>query len=353
MTRVAYLNAPTKGLAFVRLLIAEAKTDDPEAAEHFAAKRWGADSLAARIAKNGGSDVLASQKAAVAAGSTLSSNWAELLAETATAGAEFFGLVAERSLIGRIAGLRRVPFDTRLINAVTGLSAAWIGEGVAVPVSKAAFGVELLPPRKVASVSVVTQELINSADPAAELLIRDTMAQAVAEAIDLAFIDPTNDGVANVKPASVTYGVTPTTGGGDALGDVRALIDDFPGDLGRAVLVGSPNRFADMHDPMLLPNIGVRGGNAMGIPAVPSKAAGETLALIDPDGIALGGGETIFTVARQASIEMLDNPTNNSVTPTPTTTVSLWQTNAVATMAESVVNWETARPSVAVLETVS
>ena len=42
-------------------------------------------------------------------------------------------------------------------------------------------------------------------------------------------------------------------------------------------------------------------------------------------------------VSREASLQMLDNPTNDSVTPTATTMVSMWQTNSVAFRAERIV----------------
>jgi hypothetical protein len=42
---------------------------------------------------------------------------------------------------------------------------------------------------------------------------------------------------------------------------------------------------------------------------------------------------------------MLDNPTNDSVTPTATTMVSMFQTHSVALRAERVVNWSKRRSS--------
>jgi hypothetical protein len=55
-------------------------------------------------------------------------------------------------------------------------------------------------------------------------------------------------------------------------------------------------------------------------------------------------------VATQASIQMADNPTMNAVEPTGAATVSLWQCNSTAIMAEKYLNWEVARPgSVAVV----
>ncbi len=242
---------------------------------------------------------------------------------------------------------------TRLLQTTVGFNAAWVGEGQPVPVSSAAFDESTLAPRKVAALTVVTKELALSADPAAEAFIRDDLVAAVVAAIDSTFIDPANAGVSGVKPASVTYGAPSTNATGDALDDVRLLIDAFPGDLQRAVVIGSPSTFAAMNEPLVMPNIGVRGGDLLGIPAIPSTAAGDTLALIDPDGIAYGNGTVETKIATEATIQMLDNPTNSTVTPTPTNLVSLWTANSAAIMAECVTGWEVARPSVAILEVVA
>ena len=92
-----------------------------------------------------------------------------------------------------------------------------------------------------------------------------------------------------------------------------------------------------------------RGGEALGLPAHASKAAGTTLALIDPSGIALGEAEVSLRTSREASVQMLDTPTNDTVTPTATSLVSLWQTNSFGLLTEKTINWEASRPSVSVI----
>lgn len=353
MTRVVQLQSP-KGLAFTRLAISTALSKgDPDRMANIARERFGAGSLAARIADQGGLDVMAIEKAAVAAGTTASGNWGELLAEHEGAAAEFFALVRERSLLSRIPGLRRVPLQVRMIVPSTGFSAAWVGEGKAVPVSAAVFDEDTLAPLKVASLTVQTKELLRAADPASEMAIRDDLVAALAAAINTSFIDPANTGTAGVEPASVTNGAPSVSATGNGLDDVRALVDVFTGDLERAVLIGSPRTFLAMHDPMVLPTVGAKGGEILGIPAIASTSAGTTLALIDPAAIAVGEGETMIRASDQATIEMSDAPTGSSVaTVTATSQVSLFQTNSIAVMAEQVLAWKVARPGVAILEDV-
>lgn len=354
MTRTVQINSPSKGLAFARIAIASALAKGEDDFGYIAKARYGEDSLPHRIAEGGGLAQLIHVKAEVAAGATVAGNWANILTDAESAAAEFFELVRDRSLIGRIAGLRRMPLRTRVISMSSGFSAAWVGEGKAVPVSSAVFDVTTLPALKVGALSVATTEMLESSDPAAERIIRDDMIAALVSAIDASFIDPTNNGVSGVEPASVTNGAPSVAATGNGLDDLRLLIDAFPGDLQQAILIGSAESFAAMHDPLVLPGLGVRGGSAIGIPAFPLAVAGSTLALIDPTGIAYGAGTTDIRTSREASIEMLDTSlagdSINVVPPTAASTVSLWQTNSAAIICEQAVAWEAARPSAAILE---
>jgi len=343
-----------KGVNFARMAIALALADGRESqAARIAAQRWGEDTLVTKLLTAGVIGKTLMTKAEVPAGGTVGSNWAEDLASFEGAGTEFFALVRDKSLIGQIEGLRRIPLQTRLVSPASGFSAAWVGEGKAKPVSSATYDQNTLPPRKVVSLIVTTNELLESLEPAAELLIRNDMIAAMVATINASFIDPTNSGVAGVEPASISNGAPSTAASGDGASDIRELIASFPGDLSRAVLIGSPATFAVLSDPFLLPRLGVRGGEALGIPAIPATAAGDTLVLVDPAAIAVGEAETSLSTSREASIEMLDaNLTGDSVGVVPgaaASTVTLFQTNSTAIKAEKVINWEVARPGVSIV----
>jgi hypothetical protein len=62
-------------------------------------------------------------------------------------------------------------------------------------------------------------------------------------------------------------------------------------------------------------------------------------------------GEVAVDMSQEASLQMLDNPTNASDSPpVATSLVSLWQTNSVGFRAERTLNWARRRASaVAVL----
>lgn len=348
-----------KGSAFTRLCIAMALGDGHSSeAAAIAERRWG-DGQATNILKAAGGDFLDTllTKAEVPAGATVAGNWAASLVSADAATTEFFSLVRSRSIIGKIEGLRRIPLRTRLVSATSGFNAAWVAQGAAIPVSKAAYTPSSLGTLKLAALTVLTRELLESADPSAEPLIRNDLIASIVTALNMAFLDPGNAGIADVMPASITDGITPETSSGNGLQDIRNLIEAFPGDLERAVLIGSPETFAVMSDPLHLPTLGVRGGSVLGIPAVAAPEAGSDMILIDPDGIALGEGEMSINIATQGSIEMVDTaPAGNTITvvpPTAASTVSLWQTNSVGIAVRKEINWEVARPSVSLVSGVA
>lgn len=345
-----------KGISFARLAIAMAVGgDDHETAARIAALRWGEKSLAHEVLTRGGPQFLR-EKANIPAGSTQSGGWAEILVNFEGAAAEFFSLVRERSLLGRIPGLRRVPLRTRLIGIASGFSAAWVGEGQAKPVSKGAFTQETLVGRKVSSLTVVTDELLDSADPASERVIRDDMVNAMAATIDESFINPANAGVANVEPASIAYGAAVDAATGTSTDDLRDAvtfaIGQFDGDLTRAVLVGRPELFAHMglQSAFQIEQLGARGGSLGGIPAIattalPLDAGGkQQLVLVDPDSVAFGEEGMDLRTSRKGTIQVADNPTGSTTDPTGTASViSLWQCNSSGILAEKTIGWQLAR----------
>ncbi|MGI0528007.1 phage major capsid protein [Rhizobium giardinii] len=318
-----------KGSAFVRFAMALAITKgDVSDAFEVAAGRWGPMSPAARVAK-----------AAIGAGQLAGGSWGdELAGDFAAATAEFFQLVAERSIIGRMAGLRRMPLLTRTIAVIGGSTAHWVGEGKPKPVTSMVFGDALLPARKVIAIAITTRELLESADPAAEGVIRNDLLRAVVDALDTAFVDPANAGIADVMPASIVNGLTPSA-------DLESLVADFAGDLSAAVFVMNSATAVSLSSADR-PNIGARGGELVGVPVVTSRNVAEgNIVLADPTGIALGEGTAAVRITTQATVEMKDSAlTQDATTGTGTTMVSLFQTNAVGIIAERAVNWDVARP---------
>lgn len=349
---VVHYNSPAKGSNFVRFVQALAinKGDGPGSVE-VASARWGIDSVPARLCK-----------AAVAGATMQPGNWGEELVQQEAAA--FFAAVAEQTIPGRMMGLGRVPLNVRILNFNTQATAYWRGQGQPAPVTSMSFGEQTLLPLAVSALAVLTDELVRSTDPAAEGMIRAELIRAMSQAIDNAFLDPTNAGIADTKPASITYGATelnnPTSDPAEALALLFAM---YAGDWRFAHLIMEPDlagRIALFRDPSgcmpYVADLGPKGGTLAGIPVLttrefPADSTGATIALVDASGIAYADAGSEVKISRQATIEMVTDPTNNSGTGTATEQVSLWQCDAVGTLINRMVNWKRARSNAVVVLT--
>lgn len=250
---------------------------------------------------------------------------------------EFFDGALERSAVGRMVGLRRVPFRHRCVAIGDGTRAYWPGEGNPAPMSRLDLDFGALDPLPVRTMTVVTSAMVEAAAEEIEQGIHGDMESATSRAINEAMFDPDNAGSPGAKPASLTHGVP-----GEIVGDYETarsyLLDAFTGDLEAAYLAMSPATAARMNG-FEHPNVGARGGDAFGIPVAPGTGIPDgVIALVDPTLIAFGseGGE--ITGSREGAVQMTDDPETGA-----TALVSLFQANAVALGITAWVNWKVMR----------
>lgn len=319
-------------------------------------------------------------KANVVAGSSVSGSWGEdLVGDETAVYADFAEYLRPMTIVGKfgqngVPSLRRVPFRTALIGQTGGGQAYWVGEGKPKPLTAFDFSRTSLDELKVATISVVTEELLRKSSPSADSILRDALAAAVAERVDIDFIDPAKAASAGVSPASITNGVAAIASSGsdaDAIrADVRALMATFvaasnPPTSGVWIMSSSTALALSLLVNPLgqpeFPGINMRGGTFVGLPVivseyVPTETGGSpttttgfvVLANASDIYFADEGGVQV-DVSREASLQMLDNPTNDSVTPTATSMVSMFQTNSVAFRAERILNWSKRRTSAVAL----
>jgi HK97 family phage major capsid protein len=208
------------------------------------------------------------------------------------------------------------------------------------------FANDVLPPMSVGALVCCTKELLANSNPSIESILRSDLVRATREAIDDAFIDPDNAGIADVKPASVTHGVVPVDGATATIGaDLAAMIEAFEGDLLTSAWVMSPRTAALLSGPAY-PKLTALGGEMLGLPVLTSNAAEqEMIALIDGAGIAIADeGEPEIVSSAHATVDMADNPTNASVPPIPTALVSLFQANCLGIACDKAINFKVSRP---------
>lgn len=298
-------------------------------------------------------------KAAVSAGTTTDPQWAGALTEYQQFAGDFIEFLRPKTIIGQfgtgnIPSLFRIPFNVRIPGQISGGKGYWVGQGAPKPLTKFDFQSVQLGFAKVANIAVLTDELVRFSNPAADTLVRNALASAIIERIDIDFIDPAKAEVAQVSPASVTNGVTaiPSTGNPEA--DVEALFEAFLkanlSPTSGVWIMSSMTALAlsKMKNPLgqkMYPDLSFLGGTFQGLPAIVSQYAGDLLVLINAGDVYLADdGQVVIDASREASLQMEDSPSNNSGTGTGAQLVSMFQTNSVAIRAERFINWRKRRP---------
>jgi HK97 family phage major capsid protein len=249
-----------------------------------------------------------------------------------------------------------------MIEQTQGGTGYWVGQGAPKPLTAMGFSPVTLAFTKVANIAVITEELARFSTPSAEGLVRDALRDALIETIDRSLVDPTEAGTANVQPASLTNGLTALSSAGTSADNVRT-------DLGKLVRA---LRTANLRGPIAIvmpdslvtalafmqnalgqdefPGLTAEGGTIKGLKIIGSEyvanssgAGNMVIAIAEREVFLADDGQVVIDASREATLQMLDNPTNNSGTATPTTGVSMWQTNSIALRAERFINWSKRR----------
>lgn len=301
-------------------------------------------------------------KSAVQAGAT--DTWAGFLVGDETSiFADFAEYLRPMTILGKfgsngVPSLRRVPFRTPLLSQTGAATGYWVGEGAAKPVTSMTGARTTLSPLKAATIAVVTEEVLRDSSPSAEMIVRDEIAAAIRERLDTDFIDPSKSAVADISPASITNGITPISSSGtdaDAVRvDVQALFTAFinannPPTSGVWIMPATMAlALSLMVNPLgqpEFPTINMNGGTFFGLPVivseyVPTITGGSYVILANSTDVYFADeGGIVVDMSREASLQMDNQPTMSSDTPTGTSVVSLWQTNSVGFRAERTVNW--------------
>lgn len=308
-------------------------------------------------------------KAAVDAGTTTDSAWAAPLVVYQNLASEFIELLRPATIIGRINGFRRVPFNVSMPRQTSGSTVGWVGQGKPKPVGELAFDQVSLGMAKAAGIIVIAEELARSSNPSAEAVVSQDLRDAITKFLDTQFIDPAVAAVSNVSPAAVTNGASVIDSTGTNAAALRA---DFASALavwtaaGLSIAGGvvvmtesqaiSLSMIVNAFGQAEFPGITATGGTLFGLPVVTSEnipaegssPAGQRIVLLKPGEILMAddGGITI-DVSREASVQMNTVPDDPASASTVLT--SLWQNNLVGIRAERFINWLKRRSAAAVV----
>lgn len=273
---------------------------------------------------------------------------------------QFIEFLRPKTIIGRLPGLTRVPFNVKIGRQTGGSTVNWVGQGGPKPVTNISGDSVTLDLAKIAGIIVLNEELVRISSPSAELLVRKDLAAQIVQFMDAQFVDPSKAAVTGVSPASITNGVSaqiPTGTTGAALrADIKTLLGTFLSNNlqvdGAVVIMSQRLALAiSMMQNALgqdeYPNLTMNGGTAWGLPVITSEGVpstggsptdGDPIIVASTPDILLADDEQVqIDVSREATLQMDSAPDSP---PTASTVMySLFQNNGVAIRAERYINW--------------
>lgn len=345
-----------QGIGFTRMVMAIARAQGNLMQAHEIAKaneQWRAETP----------DVEAVLKTAMSAGTVADSTWAAPLVQYQNLANEFIEYTRPMTIIGRVPGLRRVPFKVKIPRQTGASSVGWVGEAKVRKVSALAFDSVTLDFANIAGIVVISKELLRHGQPSSEMLVRDDLAKGIVQFMDGQFVDPTKASD-DVSPASITYGVTPVTATGTNAAalraDIKSLVQTFldndltPSDgvwiMSQGIALAISLMTNDLGNPEF-PGITMNGGTLQGLPVVTSESVPATggsptdgaLIILAKAGDILLADEGGITVdaSREASLQMDDAP--DSPATASTNLISLFQHGLIGIRAEREINWKKRR----------
>ena len=338
MPRVEVASLP-KGTLFTRYAMAVAAGKGSLSDTLAYAKRWEGQTP----------EVLRYIKAVAGSSVAESPGWGSELVAPTNLAAEFVELLRHATIIGRIDGFRRVPFNVRVVVQTGGSTVNWVGEKAPKPVSELDFTTMTLGYDKIAGIVVLTEELVRLSSPSAEETVRRDLTEQISQFMDEQFIDPAVAAGAN-NPASVTNGVTAVPASGTTLDDLLTDLNTALGKFDDAHLstagvtaVTTPpvaRGISALRNPLGVQDSQVgmtsTGGTIMGIPVIISDSVNDgNIVFIKASEILLADdGRTTLDASNQATLDMAGGTAP---------TFNLWQRNCIGIRAERWVTWQKRR----------
>lgn len=338
-----------KGINFARSVICLANAQgNTELAAMLAEKHYSDDKRIANYLR---------MKAAVPAAYTGDgSGWAEDIAEANTIGSEFIDYLRPMTIVDRLNGFRRVPFNVKVTRQTTGQGGYWVGEALPTALTSGVFDTVTMGKTKVGAISVMSKEQMRFSNINAEATIRDDLAAAVVNKLDSTFIG-TAAASAGVSPAGLLNGVSAQSTNGATADDLREdlgilyrLLDAANIDLDGVSFVTTgrlKKGISLMRSSLGIAEFpGADSGTLDGQPFIGSNhvGGGDLVAISTKDILLADDGQVDVSMSDQASLEMLDASLQQDATAgTGASVVSLWQSGLVAIKCERFINWQKAR----------
>jgi hypothetical protein len=284
------------------------------------------------------------QKAMIPAGTLGHAVWGGPLTSERVFSDALLGLVTPFTVPDRLQGVLRAPMNVLIPKQTTDEDPVltWVAEGAPTPDAKLSFDQVALPPAKLARNYPFSRELVRQVDM--QNIIERRVVRGVARGTDRNFLDPSLAAVPNSNPASITFGATEIPSTGATAAAVEADVADALGALSggipaRPYVVVSPSVALYLSTlrtsgERVFPNIGLMGGDVLGVPALISLEADNYFVALDAEGIVIANGGISIDASEQAAIQQDDAPSGG-----PTNLISLWQNDAIALKVTRWISW--------------
>jgi HK97 family phage major capsid protein len=340
-----------QGQAYTRYVIAKAlahMSDGDLTPAQVAEQRWGRKSP----------NFVQFLKAGVPGGESTTAAWAgRLVTPDNRYMGDFVEFLKSKTIYDRLP-LREVPANVTIKGQDGIATGYWVGESRAITPSPQQFTTVSLVPRKVAAISVISNELIRDSSPAAEQLVRDGLVEACAQRVDQTFLSTTAVS-AGISPPGLLNGLTPGEASGSSAEALRRDIYTL-----YAAFLAAKNA-SGLHmvmNPTLAKSISLMvnalgqtefpaltsdGGTLLGDPVhTGDNVNAAHLILLKPSDIwKIGDMGVEISLSRDATIEQDDTPTGRSDTPVAASAslVSMFQTESTAFKVVRPINYQKRR----------
>lgn len=240
----------------------------------------------------------------------------------------FYDLLAKGSFI-------RAPLRTRLTAVTNGVTAYAVEEGKGKPLSRLNLTAAGLDMVKAVAMIVVTNDAVQSKSPAVQAFLHDELRKAVSQAVDGAFLDRILDTSSPTTTPAIASSGNDTDAMRHDLSQVLAVVNTKG--AGPLVWIIAPDVANVLAvSPSEFPGMSPTGGTLLNLPAYVSDSAGSgTLYLLNAGSVAADSDAIVVRASEVTSVQMDDEPTQDAVTPAPSTVVSMFQTNSTVMVAEA------------------
>lgn len=316
------------GNTFKRLLTARAIASlSGESASEVAARMWPSDRVMGEIV----------ERATSAPAMTTVAGWAAELAQLLVADTlEALGPVSAAAQMAA-EGLV-LAFDGRGIISVPGFvadatQASWVQEGEPIPVRQLpALPAQMLP-YKLASIAVLTQEMIDSSN--AEQLIGDVLARSAGLALDASLFDA--NAATPARPAGIRNGISTLTASNNS-DPFAAFAEDIAALVSAVAAVGGPGPYAIVSNPGRAASMAMRFiGEAEFIHVFATPAVGNLIVSVALPALVMAiSAQPDIETSNAASLHMDTAP---SASPTAGARKSMFQTNSIALKVRWPASW--------------